>query len=338
MPVKKGAGNKVKDKSLIKSKTKTLMKIKPKKISQKSNRIKQNKENLIQEQGMRSVSTVEETVENSKYYLGSSWEQTFDEKRFVFPLGYSQDKIILLVRDPHWLFAYWDLSGSIVEHLKSEFGADVINGSKMVLRVKDVTDANPDNPANYYDVFLDYGTANWYINVPCSNRSYCTELGFITSDGRYILIIRSNTVISPRDTVSDVVDEEWMSLDFDKLYALSGGIQMGLSSEELRRMMKQRIEHVLSSGSVPSSHILAGQAKQDRAFFLVVNTELVLYGKTVPDAKLTIQDKPIKINEDGSFSIRFALPDGEQNIPVKAISSDDIDEIIITPVVSKETR
>ena len=263
---------------------------------------------------------------------------SFDEKRFVFPEGYGIDAVVLLIKDPLWMHSYWDLSGGRVNELKAQCVSEIIDSSRMVLRVKDVTSKNPDNPNNFYDIDIPYGAKNWYINVPTPNRNYCVELGFITRNGDYILIVRSNTVSIPRDDVSDLVDEEWMSIDYyDKMYALSGGVKTGLSSADLRRLVKHHLEKMAASGGVPSSHILAGRPIKDRSFFLVVNTELIVYGQTVPDAKLTIQGAPTKLNADGTFSIRFNLPDGQQVIPVTSVSSDDIDKITITPVVNKET-
>jgi len=69
-----------------------------------------------------------------------------------------------------------------------------------------------------------------------------------------------------------------------------------------------------------------------------VNTELIVYGATEPDAKVTVQGREIKLNKDGTFSLRFALPDGKQIIPVRAESNDGVDVRVITPVVKKETR
>ena len=48
--------------------------------------------------------------------------------------------------------------------------------------------------------------------------------------------------------------------------------------------------------------------------------------------------KEIALRPDGTFSLRFSLPDGKQIIPVKAVSADSLDERVITPVVTKETR
>jgi hypothetical protein len=56
-------------------------------------------------------------------------------------------------------------------------------------------------------------------------------------------------------------------------------------------------------------------------FWLKVNAELVIYGSTEPNARVTIGGRPIRLRPDGSFSFRFALPDGAYSLPVSARSN-----------------
>lgn len=282
----------------------------------------------------------EQQIAQSKYYVGPSYRQTFKESDFVFPQGYGQDKIVLLVRDPYWMHTYWELTWGKIQQVKSQYGEETINSSRYVLRVLDVNNASPDKPNSFFDIDIAQGANNWYINVPNPNCAYCVDIGFVTKDGKFILLARSNTVMTPRAGVSDIFDEQWMTLEeYDKIYALSGGLNVGMSSGEIRKAMKKKLESLISSGMVSSGGVSSFGKREEkkRGFFLVVDTELIVYGVTVPDAKLTIQGVPKQLNPDGTFSARFALPDGKQVIPVKAVSSDDIDEITITPIVSKET-
>ncbi|MFH1281281.1 MAG: DUF4912 domain-containing protein, partial [Candidatus Omnitrophota bacterium] len=64
----------------------------------------------------------------------------------------------------------------------------------------------------------------------------------------------------------------------------------------------------------------------------------IVYGATEPDAKVTVQAKPIKLRPDGTFTLRYYLPDGKQIIPVKATSADELEERTITPIVTRETK
>jgi len=57
----------------------------------------------------------------------------------------------------------------------------------------------------------------------------------------------------------------------------------------------------------------------------MVNAELIIYGATEPDAQVTIGGRVIKLRPDGTFSFRFALPDGEYELPAVAVSADKTD-------------
>jgi hypothetical protein len=72
----------------------------------------------------------------------------------------------------------------------------------------------------------------------------------------------------------------------------------------------------------PSSGILGESPPTERrAFWFSVHAELVIYGATEADATVTIGGRQIKLRRDGSFSYRFALPDGSYRLPISAISS-----------------
>jgi hypothetical protein len=49
-----------------------------------------------------------------------------------------------------------------------------------------------------------------------------------------------------------------------------------------------------------------------------LNAELVIYGATEPGAKLTIGEQPVGLRPDGTFSFRFALPDGNYELTIAA--------------------
>ena len=61
------------------------------------------------------------------------------------------------------------------------------------------------------------------------------------------------------------------------------------------------------------------------SFWFNVNAELIVYGATEPGAKVTLGGHEIKLRPDGTFSYRFALPDGKYELPAIAISADGTD-------------
>ncbi|MBN1594939.1 DUF4912 domain-containing protein [candidate division FCPU426 bacterium] len=254
---------------------------------------------------------------------------------------YNDNRIVLMIRDPFWCFVYWDLSADKQAHIIREIQQA---GARLILRVYDVTEVEFDgaNAHRSMDIEITTEATNWYINVWASDRAYCVDLGLLYPDGRFITLVRSNIVTTPRDSVSPIVDEEWMMVDetFERLYQTAGAADWGRSSEAMVKYMLKRVRADVTSGGLASMGSEGGRPKpmQPEDFWLVVNTELIVYGATEPDATVTIQGQPMQLNPDGTFSVRYALPDGKQVIPVKAVNAEGTQERQITPVVEKHTE
>src|SRR3989344_4755715 len=164
----------------------------------------------------------QERVEASKYYAGPVMQKFVEERPFEFPAGYGDNRAVLMVRDPHWIHAYWEVNENCCREIRQEIGDEAYSRARLFLRVYDT------HSGKHHDIEVG-GARNWYIRVPAPNRTYFVEIGFLTADGRFLAAARSNAVTTPLDTMSDVIDEQWMIPDWDKLYALSGGIGFGLA-------------------------------------------------------------------------------------------------------------
>jgi len=68
-----------------------------------------------------------------------------------------------------------------------------------------------------------------------------------------------------------------------------------------------------------------GGMEQRKGFWFNVNAELIIYGATEPSATVSIGGRQIRLRPDGSFSYRFALPDGHYDLPAVATSADGTD-------------
>jgi uncharacterized protein len=254
------------------------------------------------------------------------------------PRGYGETKIVLMPRDPFWAYAYWEITEETFGAVRSKYGKDAIDKSKLVLRVYDVTGIkfNGSNANRYFDIALIPFAENWYINVPEADRSLCVDLGLLLPDGRFITLIRSNVISMPRQSISQITDEQWgiLQKEFERILKLSGIEQLGRTSFELAKLLRERWTQfmLMNMPSSPSSSLGSSafrvpvEEKEEgkgRGFWLQANTELILYGSTESDAKLTVAGESVKLNGDGSFSLRFSLADGVKDLPVKASSADN---------------
>src|SRR6201997_1840193 len=59
-----------------------------------------------------------------------------------------------------------------------------------------------------------------------------------------------------------------------------------------------------------------------REFFMHVNAEVIFYGGTHPEAKVTVDGQPIQLQPDGTFRYHFIFPDRDFEIPIVAVSPD----------------
>lgn len=154
----------------------------------------------------------EQRVKASKYYLGAHDSPELDEG-FTYPESYGDNAITLMVRDPYWLFTYWEFAPELRADLVGRIGEEALLASRLVLRVYDVTGTDPDSAHEHRDIDVAPGARDWYINVMRVEREYCVDVGLITPDGSFVVIARSNRVTLPPVGPSDVVDEEWVSLE-----------------------------------------------------------------------------------------------------------------------------
>ncbi|MCP4649311.1 MAG: DUF4912 domain-containing protein [PVC group bacterium] len=347
--MKKTAVKKSKSTKISKAKSKSVAKTK-KTISRRTNvksaaKLVKNKvvkpvHSSVETEVFPALAEGKQQVGESKFFRRPAGVQVQERDTYELPAEYGDTRIVIQVRDPYWIYSYWEINADKWAGLRQEFG-DVLNSAKRMLRIYDITGVifNGNNFNSFFDIEINDCASTWYINVGTPGRSYCVDIGLLLSDGKFITLARSNCVTTPLDGPSSITDEEWMVVedDFNKLYGLSVGLGVGLSSADIKRKITQRLQSDISSGAISSFGSPVKKMDQKRGFWLVVNTELIVYGATEPDAKVTVQGRPIQLNKEGTFSLRFALPDGEQTIPVKAVSSDGGEKRVITPIVNKKT-
>lgn len=269
------------------------------------------------------------------------------------PSNYGETTVVLLPRDPVWIYIYWEIAQNEITKLTEQYGAG-FNPSRLSVRVYDVTDVdfNGANANRYFDVSVNPNASSWYINVGEFNRSWCVDIGYVLQNGQFVTVSRSNAMSMPRHGISDVTDEQWalLQIEFEKLLNISGAGHIGQSSYDLVKLMRERWEELTK---LPTSGVLGGASSsfkrgesynpnvdthKEKSFWLRADTEIIVYGATEPDASLTVQGKNVPLAADGSFTLRFYLPDGEQSYPIEAVSSCGTMSKRITFNVKKETR
>lgn len=285
----------------------------------------------------------EEQVESSKYNVGIPTRDLSAKVPKDLPAGYGKDRIVLMVRDPYWLHCYWELTHQAIGRAEAALGQEW-HSAKPILRLLDVSsrDTTCTSETIVRDIEIHGGCNNWYIDVANPPRSYRVDVGYLVKSGKFYALARSNIVTTPRAGISDVIDENWADIDAknaDRIYAMSVGYDPSASSLELKQLFEEHLRRPLGSPAVTSfgsgGMMLGGKP---RKFWFQLDAELIVYGATEPNARVTLQGQPVNLRPDGTFTMRFSLPDGRQIIPSVAVSPDGVEERTIVLALERNTK
>jgi uncharacterized protein len=334
-----------------------------------------------------STPTPQPSGPGMRYALGPQ-PPSHAEKRLAtgeLPEAYGTKRLLLTARDPHWLYAHWDLTAVQLRECNA-LSAD----RHLIVRVyRDQLGEVPDA-----EVHVHPESRNWFIHVGTGGARYVAELGYYTHpERRWVRISTSSPTLTPPDDVSPDTSVQFATIppeisfnDLTELVkaavtahvplaeailqlkalgvhnlpqpesfasapwtpeqeqALASVISMDTVrrvwigsleiTELVRRQLAQQISSVAAAqfpaplpalGALGSVSSPFGGMERKKGFWFNINAELIVYGATEPDAAVTIGGRPIQLRPDGSFSYRFALPDGDYQLPAIATAADGAD-------------
>jgi hypothetical protein len=256
-----------------------------------------------------------------------------------------KDRIIVLTRDSYWLHAYWELSRTTLARARAALGQDW-HAARPILRVMDVSSEDTTSAAERHvrDISIHGGVNNWYIDVLEPPRSYRIDIGYLSRRGRFYVLARSNVVTTPKAGVTDTLDENWTKVQkqFDRIQnPSSNGNGNGTTHHnaqiDLRDLFEERLRRPMN-GATMQNLATTALPHLGRDFHFQIDAELIVYGTTEPHATVTLQGEPVTLRNDGTFTVRFSLPDSRQIIPAVAASADGTEERTIVLAVERNTK
>ena len=286
----------------------------------------------------------EEQVESSKYDVGVPTKDLSAKVPKDLPAGYGKDRIVVMVRDPYWLHAYWELTRQAVQRAEAALGQEW-HGAKPILRLLDVT-------SQRHHQHLRVGRPRHRHPRRLQQLVHRRQQPAAVLPHRHRLPVAQRPVLRPgplqrrharRGPASATSSTRTGPTSTPARPTAStpcpAASTRPLSSLELKQLFEERLRRPLGSPAVTSfgsgGLLLGGQA---RKFWFQLDAELIVYGATEPNARVTLQGEPVKLRPDGTFTMRFSLPDSRQIIPAVATSPDGIEERTIVLAVERNTK
>ena len=107
------------------------------------------------------------------------------------PEAYGTKKLYLTARDPHWLYAYWDLTPDQIGHAERQS-----HDGKVFLQLYTA------NGERLQQIHISPWTREWYLGANRPDHTFYAEVGYYRRDGKFEIITRSPNVTSPRNSMS----------------------------------------------------------------------------------------------------------------------------------------
>lgn len=251
----------------------------------------------------------------------------------------NKDRVVLIVRDPYWMQAYWEITRATVQRASVAL-AEQWHTCQPIIRVFEITDDNATHAVEQAvrDIHVHGGVKNWFIDVPDPPKCYRIGIGYLTSDKKFYLIAKSNEVTTPIPSSSDTVDFNWTDIaqNYQKFYALSGGYGHQIDNDDLREVFEDKLRRPMTTPMF--AQIASNTHGGLRGFDFAVDAEMIIYGTADPEASVTLAGEPVKLRSDGTFEVRMSMPDRRQVLPIVACSRDGTEQRTTVVAIERNTK
>jgi len=237
-----------------------------------------------------------------------------------------RDRLVARIHDAYWIFVQWTLTGRILDRAAAALGAEW-HQAVPVLRLFDVTshDAATCSKKWVRDVEIHGEIDHWYVPVDNPPRAYRLHIGYRTPSGQFFAMAQSNRIQMPRPGSAASRNGNGNGYDHH-----NGGGEP-CAPRKLQDLRTAQLARGACAGT-------NGEDGLTGDFPFELETELIVHGSTHPDAELTLLGDRVPVRRDGTFSLRFCLPNGRQVIPAVAIHPHGAEQRTIVLGIERNTK
>jgi hypothetical protein len=193
-----------------------------------------------------------------------------------------------------------------------------------IIRVYDVTHSDLGTSAKSHlkDIPIHGEVDHWFIPVDKPAQQLKLEIGYTSSQGQFFPMARSNKVATPSP-------------------GTRGKVSLNDSQES--DPGEFHIREVHDTRPAPFAFLAersdqGGTIDGTQEFPFQLEAELIVYGSTDPRCEFTLMGEEVPVSKDGSFSVRFHLPNGRQVIPAVTVTPDGSETRTIVMAVERNTK
>ncbi len=256
-------------------------------------------------------------------------------------------KLVFLPRDPEWAYVFWQISEIDREKAQS------LGANKLCLRLYDATGIAEGNlnQGTLREIAVDSYSTEWYLPIPLANRDYKVELGYKYGFKWKSLAFSSVSHVPGTQPSEQILDkfvpfnlENPISSEPSPIMQSPQGeeanglherlYQAATSFPKRRKVGSEEFMEDMNSTNLNSDLTDSGAGQwssglnesgsgivQNKSFWLVADSELIVYGATDPSARLTIGEEEVPLAADGTFRLQVPFRDGSQKYEIKAVDA-----------------
>ena len=257
------------------------------------------------------------------------------------------DRIVLFVCDSYWLRACWEVTPLLVDRIRSAMGKHW-HTADPALRVFHVDREGPRATGRrelISELEVSGGFGSWYIPIDSSPNHFMVELGYRSRDGQFFTLISSNTVQTPQRFAHDSFGRSMIDdlnararLESPVPYDARAGAGYGAKSPAPKPCAAPTPAPPAFPQPIGFNQPEYASSEKSPSDYFNVDVQVVIKGHAAPRTTILVKDDPIPVRSDGTFSVRYSLPERRHVFPITMTSQDGMEKQTIVLALDRNTK
>lgn len=225
----------------------------------------------------------------------------------------AEDVLQAEICNSYWVKLSWELSSKTLSRAESALGAEWMR-SKPIIRTFELFESDDSDKRNRaLDLEISGDAESWFVQVEKPGKRYQFVLGYLAPSGRFFTLAKSPAVTAPKPGAQGSMERTYSTSP-----TYTGGKEYRVGDSNVWRIGEYNAQKTdaLKLAYTSQRSLQTGEGTEYR---FNLEAEIVVHGITQPGSGLTVHGEPVGLREDGSFSVRYSLPNGRHVIPFVSV-------------------